>query len=147
LPYIERYEKAYPKYRNDGVDFIYINDDPIVNEVKSFLEKTLNINIGGHKSAIGCFYDKNGGTPLHVHDPLVRGENHDFTSCLYLRDDYEGGEFVTNNLCYKPIAGSLTFFNGAKTYHGARAPIGNNRQFLVFWWESTSSNDNNISAA
>jgi hypothetical protein len=141
LPYIEKFKKEQP-HPEKPQNWVLIHDDPIVNEVKTFLESVLNINIKSAKAGIGVWLNGKGGADIHVHSPESRPDN-DFTSCLYLNDDFLKGEFYTHNLIYKPKTGSLTFFNGMKTYHGCNNPIGNDRYYLIFWWEGTTYNDCN----
>jgi hypothetical protein len=144
LPYIEKFKKEQP-HPEKPMNWVYIHDDEIVNETKTFLEKMLRIKIKNAKAGIGVWLNNNGGTRLHVHDPILRPDN-DFTSCIYLNDDFKNGEFFTLDLRYKPVTGSLTFFNGMKTYHGAANQTENDRYYLIFWWEGTTYDNGNAAA-
>ena len=69
----------------------------------------------------------------HIHDHHNQ-ENTTYNSMLYLNDNYMGGEFFTDKIKIKPKPGTLTFFNGQKTYHGVKPVYWNNRYTIIFWF-------------
>jgi hypothetical protein len=73
--------------------------------------------------------------PLHIHDRNGR-ENNKYNSLLYLNDDFQGGEFITENgFKYKPKQGALTLFNGHAIKHGTSKVFSKDRKTLIFWWK------------
>ena len=115
---------------------IDITNDPIVAKVGYFLEKQLSIRLTCSQAEIQI-WPKNYGSALHKHDSSGR-ENTDFNSMIYLNDNYGGGEFYTEKgVCYKPVTGALTFFNGAVNMHGVKKVLGSDRFTLIFWWTNT----------
>lgn len=142
--FIQRYKKEKPNVNHHNQNWLYIVDDSIVKEVKQFLESMLPIKIEGWNAGIGVWLDGLETYPLHVHDKKVR-PNNDFTSLIYLNEDFDNGQFYTERLTYKPKTGSLIFFNGMEMMHGVKKVTKNDRYYLIFWWENTTYNDNNNS--
>ncbi len=142
-PYINmivNYSNKFPNYpcrfKTWDKRTIDITNDPIVNKVKLFLEEQLSVRLNCNQAQIQL-WPKNYEGKLHTHNCRGR-ENTDFNSSIYLNDDYEGGEFYTEKgVCYKPVAGALTFFNGAVNMHGVKKVIGSDRFTLIFWWSNT----------
>jgi hypothetical protein len=116
---------------------IDITAEEITLTVKNILESKINVNIGGVDNAeIQCWPVDSYSIP-HIHDSQGR-EPTDFNSLLYLNDDFEGGEFFTENgIMIKPIPGRLTFFDGSKIKHGLNKVLNTNRYTLIFWWKNT----------
>ena len=113
---------------------IDITNDPIVNIVKKFLDKTFNIDLKIQQAQIQNWI-KDSYSPLHAHgwEWGNRG-NTRFNSLIYLNDDFEGGEFITEGgLKLKPEQGMLTFFNGQVVKHGTNKVFGKDRKTLIFW--------------
>ena len=69
----------------------------------------------------------------HIHEEPDRAHG-TYNSILYLNDNYLGGEFFTDKITIKPKAGTITFFNGRKTYHGLNPVYWQNRYCLIFWF-------------
>jgi hypothetical protein len=136
--FIERFKENNPHVNdnNQPKNRVSIADYDVVKQVKQFLEEMLPIKIGGWDASIGVWLDGVETAPLHVHLQDVR-PGHDFTSLIYLNENFDGGEFYTHNLSYKPKTGSLIFFNGMKMLHSVKPPTKNHRYYLIFWWENT----------
>ena len=119
--------------RNKSLD----NNNSIIEKVKNVLESRLKIKLTISDAElqtwpVGC------GSKLHIHTEEVRKkQNEDFNSMLYLNDDFDGGEFHTEDVVIKPKKGRLTFFNGYKTWHGVKSIERNNRYTIIFWWKNT----------
>jgi hypothetical protein len=104
-------------------------------KVKNFLEKSCNCKLNCDGAQIQL-WPVNSFSELHIHNCFGR-EGGDYNSLLYLNDDFDGGEFITNDLSIKPEQGMLTFFDGSKTYHGLREVKNKHRYTLIFWWSNT----------
>jgi hypothetical protein len=142
-PYINKIIEHSNKFINDRDRVINwdkrtidITDDPIVDKVKKFLETELSMRLTCSQAQIQL-WPKNFEGGLHKHNS--RGREHtDFNSLIYLNDDYAGGEFYTEKgVCYKPVTGALTFFNGLINMHGVKKVLGSDRFTLIFWWTNT----------
>ena len=133
LPYIEKIRNHWNVYKNHGDRTIDITNDPIVSKVQSFLQEKLSCKLSCERAKIQV-WPENCDTGLHKHI-----DNTDFNSLIYLNDDFQGGEFYTEQgVVYKPITGSLTFFNGSEIMHGVKKVIENDRFTLIFWWKKRS---------
>jgi hypothetical protein len=137
--FIQRYKENKPNMNHHDRNWVYIPDYDIVKEVKQFLENMLPIKIEGWNAGIGVWLKDKAVYPIHVHDKNVR-PNNDFTTLIYLNDDFDDGEFYTERLTYKPKTGSLVFFNGMEMMHGVKGVRRNDRYYLIFWWENTTYN-------
>jgi hypothetical protein len=78
--------------------------------------------------------------PPHQDDRHPDGSPHKtpwraWASIIYLNDDFDGGEiyFLGTGECYKPVAGSLVFFEGAR-WHGVRAVTRGVRYTSPSWY-------------
>ena len=136
--YIELIKNKYEQVGNIN-DFntrtIDISNHPIVNKVKFFLEENLSLQLDCYEAQIQI-WPVGSSSGLHIHDHKGR-EHGDYNSLLYLCDDFEGGEFITNFLEYKPELGTLTFFNGRYVHHGVNEVKKQHRFTLIFWWQNT----------
>ena len=117
---------------------IDISKYPITKKVKKFLEKELNIKTEIDQSQIQL-WPIDSHSDIHVHDSYSRNHG-DFNSLLYLNDNFEGGEFITEKLIIEPKPGLLTFFDGSKIYHGVNRVRKHHRYTLIFWWKNTVFN-------
>lgn len=135
--FIQRYKENKPNINHHNQNWVYIADYDIVKEVKQFLESMLPIKIESWNAGIGVWLKDLDAYPIHIHDKRVRPYN-DFTTLIYLNDDFDDGEFYTERLTYKPKTGSLVFFNGMEMLHGNKTVRKSNRYYLIFWWENTT---------
>ena len=110
----------------------------ITKKVKNFLERKLNIKTEIYQSQIQL-WPVDSYSNLHIHDSYGRHCS-DYNSLLYLNNNFDDGEFFTENLIIKPKPGLLTFFDGSKMLHGVRKVKKYHRYTLVFWWKNTSFN-------
>lgn len=110
-------------------------DDPITIKVKSYLEQKINIKLYHRWTQlqvwpIGSFSER------HIHnDPRAGDAN--YTSMLYLNDDFDGGIFFTDTIQIKPVPGRLTLFNGRTIYHGVTTVLNKPRYSIIFWWNAS----------
>ena len=113
---------------------VNITDDPIVFKLQKHIKKKLNMDLKISRAHIQTWMPTT-FSRLHIHnDPR---ETATWNSCIYLNNDYKGGEHHTSNgIVLKPEPGLLTLFNGEKTYHGVREIKNSYRFNLVFWWET-----------
>ena len=118
---------------------IDISQDPIVDKVKQFIESKLPVKLTCSQAQIQI-WPEGSESQLHKHESNDR-ENGDFNSLIYLNDDFDGGEFITEVSKYKPEVGTLTFFNGRNNYHGVAQVKKAHRFTLIFWWENTIIQD------
>ena len=111
-----------------------ITKDPIGDLVKDFLRKNIDINITLHQAQTQNWHI-NSFSKLHKHNHSGR-ENTQYNSLIYLNDDFEGGEFITDGgLILKPKQGMLTFFDGHAIKHGTNKVFKRDRKTLIFWWK------------
>ena len=111
-----------------------ISDDPIAETVRHFLNNRFYLNLELDQVQTQNWHINSYG-PLHKHDRDGR-QNTVFNSLIYLNDDFEGGEFITQKgFVLKPKQGMLTFFNGSKIIHGTRRTLSKDRKTLIFWWK------------
>jgi hypothetical protein len=137
-PYIKCIQNKYDREgRIEDFDTrtLDISQDPIVDKVKQFIESKLPVKLNCSQAEIQI-WPEGSKSQLHRHDHNGR-ENGDFNSLIYLNDDFDDGEFVTEFLKYKPEVGTLTFFNGRDNYHGVTQVKKAHRYSLIFWWENT----------
>jgi predicted 2-oxoglutarate/Fe(II)-dependent dioxygenase YbiX len=137
-PYIERIKNKYSLVGNID-DFntrtIEISQEPIVEKVKQYIESQLPVKLNCSQAQIQI-WPEGSGSELHIHDHKGR-ERGDFNSLIYLNNDFDDGEFITDFSKYKPEVGTLTFFNGKENYHGVTEVKKAHRFTLIFWWQNT----------
>ena len=137
---IENYYTQILESNVDSMDFDYrtldITNDKIVYLVKNFIENKLSIKLDIVQAQCQV-WPINSESKLHRHcdDPNEVRKITKYNSLIYLNDDYDGGEFYTDEIIYKPKANSLTFFDGSETYHGVKQVKTNHRYTLIFWWK------------
>lgn len=140
-PYISRIQDHWAKHKTHGdcttnwlKRTVDITGEPIVSRVKEFLQGKLSCKLECSQAQIQIWpKDYEGG--LHKHTDNGR-EDTDFNSMIYLNDNFGGGEFYTDQgVTYKPVTGSLTFFNGSTVMHGVKKVTENDRYTLIFWWK------------
>ena len=110
-----------------------ITNYDIVKKVSSFLESEIQAPFKISQAQIQNWH-KGSSSPLHIHDHNGR-DDVVYNSLIYLNDNYDGGEFYTENLSIKPEIGMLTLFNGQETYHGVKEVKKADRFTLIFWWQ------------
>ena len=130
-------------YKNEMQDWEsrtkVIEDPKPINLVKEYLENELNVKLTCSQAQYQL-WPEGSESFLHRHTALNR-ESTDFNSLLYLNDDYDGGEFITEHgFVLKPEIGDLTFFNGMNIAHGVKPVLKNNRYTMIFWWINTVVN-------
>jgi phenylpyruvate tautomerase PptA (4-oxalocrotonate tautomerase family) len=107
-----------------------ITKDPIVEKVTKFLKKQTGLDLKIEEAQTQN-WNVGSKSRLHIH---YRRPDNCYTSSLYLNDDFEGGEFFTVDEIMKPSAGTLTFFNGQKIWHGVKEVFKKDRKTIIFWW-------------
>lgn len=138
--YIERCKEYYQQKVDDGADpysfdqarLKIINDDPITEQVKNLLESKLKIKLN-HRSTQLQVWPEHSFSQRHIHDSPEAGDCN-YTSMLYLNDDFESGIFYTDDIQIKPVPGRLTLFNGREVYHGVSTILDKPRYCIIFWW-------------
>ena len=135
-------------YKNDMADWDsrtkVIKEAEIIGSVQKYLENLLDIKLTCSEAQYQL-WPEGSQSCLHKHGYDVNfistRENTDFNSLIYLNDDYDGGEFITeHNFVLKPKVGDLTFFNGANVAHGVNPVLKSNRYTIIFWWTNTVLN-------
>lgn len=117
-------------------NIIFEPNNVIVNLIQNYIESRIKVRLTCYQMelqtwAVGTESD------LHIHDHLGRGHG-DYNSLLYLNDDFDGGEFFTENgITIKPKTNRLTFFNGKTVGHGVKKVFRNHRYTMIFWWKDT----------
>lgn len=108
----------------------------IIQKVENYWNTYFNVNYLKIKDATLQLWPIDGYSKKHVHTNQGFGrEGYTYNSLLYLNNNYEGGEFFTDEICIKPTPGMLTFFDGRITYHGVKKVKLHNRYTLIFWFE------------
>jgi len=138
--YIKRISSYYEERCKQGLDpmsfsqtrLLNIDDDPIVIEVKKYIESKIKIELN-HSWTQLQVWPISSFSVKHIHDD-PRAGNANYTSMLYLNDDFEGGVFYTDDINILPKVGRLTLFNGREVYHGVTHVHKRNRYSIIFWW-------------
>ena len=108
-----------------------ISEDPIVQKLQKFLNKTFNLNLTITQAQTQN-WNQTSLSNLHIHTDRPDAT---YNSSIYLNHDFEGGIFFTQNgIKIKPEAGLLTFFDGRKVWHGVEKVKNKDRKSLIFWW-------------
>jgi len=110
-----------------------INDEPVVEYVKNYLENKTNIKLDILGAEL-MVWPEECVSPLHVHDRGLRMQSK-YNSILYLNNNFEGGEFITDSITVNPIPGRLTLFDGSLTKHGLNKVTKGHRYTILFWWK------------
>jgi hypothetical protein len=110
-----------------------IDSEPIVEYVKNFLEKKTNIKLELHAAEL-MVWPEDTISPLHIHDQGPRKDSK-YNSILYLNNNFEGGEFITDTVTVAPVPGRLTLFDGSATMHGLNKVTNGHRYTIIFWWK------------
>lgn len=135
--FLDRLEEGYNSAdwyptRNISLD----NDNPVIEEIKDFIESKLRVKLTPDSAELQT-WPIGSDSDLHIHDAVGRMHG-DYNSLLYLNDDFDDGEFYTENgIIIKPMKNRLTFFNGRYTYHGVKKVARNHRHTIIFWWKNT----------
>jgi|SanBayMetagenome_1026888.scaffolds.fasta_scaffold06047_5 hypothetical protein len=127
-------------YSGNPFEFLQPNGDPIVCDIFSFLNKSIQENIE-QKFSCKIFEETLNGMTVYApgsflpeHIDNVPGQNiptpngypsRDISSTLYYNEDYKGGEifFVNQDLKIKPTAGSLLLFPSNEKYIHEVLPV------------------------
>ena len=110
-----------------------ITNHDIVKKVSNYLESQTQVPFNISQAQIQNWYEGS-SSDMHVHNENNR-ENIVYNSLIYLNDNYDGGEFYTEDISIKPEIGMLTLFNGQETYHGVKEVKKADRFTLIFWWQ------------
>jgi predicted 2-oxoglutarate/Fe(II)-dependent dioxygenase YbiX len=112
-------------------------DDRVVVMVKD-LFKNHNIDLEIDSAQIQT-WPTGSKSDLHVHGDGCDWDdgrnNTKFNSMIYLNDDFEGGEFFTENIIIKPRTGTLTLFDGSIVHHGVKPILNGVRYTIILWWK------------
>ena len=128
------YNKINPKGNEDwNLRRKDITNFPIVEKVKAFHKLNDNLDLNILEATTQLWADGTEALP-HVHDELGGREHTQFNSIIYLNNNFQGGEFFTNEQVVLPVPGRLIVFDGSKEFHGIKPIIGNHRYTLIFWW-------------
>ena len=115
---------------------VLLDDLFLLLNIKNKLETKFNISLDIQAMEINCWCVGSEST-RHIHDENNR-DGTKYNAILYLNNDYEGGEFFTDSMQYKPNAGDLLFFNGQTIYHGLNKVKKNHRYNIIFWWKDNN---------
>jgi len=111
--------------------------DPIIETVQQHLQRYMKMTTVCDSAELQARSAGMGGRGLHKHDHDGR-EHTDYNSLLYLHNDFNGGEFYTENgIVIEPRPGRLTFFDGKSIAHGVKKIYTNHRYTVIFWWKGT----------
>jgi len=107
-------------------------NEPITEEVKEYIESRVKISLN-HRWTQLQIWPVGSNSARHIHDDPRAGDAN-FTSMLYLNDDFVDGQFFTDDILIKPKIGRLTLFNGREIYHGVKTVLEKPRYSIIFWW-------------
>lgn len=133
-----------------------LTEDPVVDLVLDFQKETLGMETTCYEAAYQIFPNTSWSFP-HIHTMPSR-QHEDYTTLVYLNDDYQEGELytvkwdeeLTNtsptvipgfgevDLVFKPKKGTLVMFDSMNIYHGVNRVRGPDRHSLVFWFHKTT---------
>lgn len=108
------------------------NNDPIISAAKSYIEERVKIKLEHCWSQLQV-WPVNSFSARHIHDDPRAGKAN-YTSMLYLNDNFDGGIFHTDTIQIKPVPGRLTLFNGRDIWHGVTMVYDKPRYSVIFWW-------------
>jgi hypothetical protein len=113
------------------------NYDPIIDKVINFFGN-FNLSFRIADASITTWNVGAISNP-HVHGLGNKGyddkrQNTKYNSIIYLNDDFEGGEFYTDNIIIKPKMGTLTLFDGSEIFHGIKEIKKKERYIIILWW-------------
>ncbi len=138
--YIRLIDEVYNERLESGMDPISFStrliniDEPIIDYVKGYLEERVNIKLD-HRWTQLQYWPVGIHSVRHIHTDARAGDTN-YTSMLYLNDDFQGGEFFTDDMVIKPRPGKLTLFNGREVYHGVNTVKEKPRYSIIFWWNT-----------
>jgi hypothetical protein len=113
---------------------ININQHPIVEYVEAFLSITFKQHFKAYNTELQL-WPPGAHAPMHIHNSPFRLNNGtQRNSMLYLNNDFEGGEFTTDDIVVIPKPGRLTLFNGSNVRHGVNKVLKKPRFTIIFWW-------------
>ena len=126
---------AYERNFNLDTETKKIQED-VCEKVINFLKTRLNVEFDLQRAELQT-WPMNTNGPMHSHNQGGANDT-DYNSLLYLNDDFNGGEFLTENgLIVRPTSGRLTFFDGFNIKHGVGDIYDGNRYTMIFWWKNT----------
>jgi hypothetical protein len=116
-------------------------EDDYINALKIWSEKTNN-DLPHHITRNYCIrkYRIGGFMGPHIDRNILNPKNSmDWTSLIYLNDDYEGGELVFDQLGYsiKPSAGSVVFLPCLVSHEVSEVISGNKTYIFLFMHTGT----------
>jgi len=116
----------------------FLEDEQIITDITEYIESKLRVKLTCRGAELQT-WPIDSFSPMHIHDEAQRASNdEDFNSILYLNDDFDGGEFFTEDgITIKPKKNRLTFFNGKEIGHGLNKVLKSHRYTIVFWWQNT----------
>ena len=112
-----------------------VTEDPIVGKVSEYLNGRFNLNLKIAAAEVQNHHI-NSRCLMHKHHDKWESDRILYNSLIYLNDDFDGGEFVTEGgINIKPEEGMLTFFNGVAVTHGVKKVLKKDRKTIIFWWK------------
>lgn len=134
LRIIPNHKSSFERNYNLNAETMRVQDE-VFDIVINLLKTKLNVDLELVRIELQTWPINTNG-PLHSHNES--NEKTDYNSLLYLNDDFNGGEFYTENgLIVRPTPGRLTFFDGFNIRHGVADIYDNNRYTMIFWWNNT----------
>jgi hypothetical protein len=106
-----------------------------VDDVKSKLDETYNVETK-FRHAIIKRWEHLGNNPISI-DDLGATDHNNMYACIYLNDDYEGGEldFPENKVLFKPNPGDLIMFPGNSKYRYIVRDVLGSRYVMPIWFD------------
>lgn len=109
----KQYRKEYSSYNKVTVDKPFWFYD----RIKKWVDTELNINV--ESTLVFVKYNEGDSFPIHI-DRVPQSEYHHdwvWNINVVLNDDYEGGEFIINDVHHKESAGTIYYYT-SDTPHG-----------------------------
>jgi hypothetical protein len=127
----------------DGTPITYLHKyerstsiaEQYVNRVKSILDESYKVETK-FRHAIIKRWEHLGNSPISI-DDLGATDHNNMYACVYLNDNYEGGElaFPSQSSFFKPSPGDLIMFPGNANYRYVVRDVLGSRYVMPIWFD------------
>jgi len=102
------------------------------NDLVNLVESTVTEKVGSFYKSYYQSWGSGSSTSLHNHiEPSV------YIAVIYLNDDFDGGEFFTEDEMITPEPGLMIFFDGESVPHGVNKILNGVRKTMVIYWNKS----------
>jgi hypothetical protein len=101
-------------------------------DIVNLVESTITERVGSFYKSYYQSWGAGSSTSLHNHvEPAV------YIAVIYLNDNFNGGEFFTENETIAPEPGLMLFFDGELIPHGVNEVLNGTRKTMVIYWNKS----------